>query len=213
MVRLVFRPYTHVGRTICTSVPLRASTRVSPGFTLRRHSSPSFGSRRACSRSNPPRERGIGRRCHLAVSRRIALAARSGLPPLRSHARRTPRSVFQDGSDGTVAPASLTCRRESSGRILRTPVRLTAHVGILAPRGRSKPARRWETPPALADPSDDPPRRCGPASGSSAPSRHPCPGIRALSRSVPLRQDASVDDLPEVVADPIRFPFDDFKRF
>jgi len=51
MVRLVFRPYTHVGRTICTSVPLRASTRVSPGFTLRRHSSPSFGSRRACSRS------------------------------------------------------------------------------------------------------------------------------------------------------------------
>lgn len=56
MVRLVFRPYTHVGRTICTSVPLRASTRVSPGFTLRRHSSPSFGSRRACSRSNPTTE-------------------------------------------------------------------------------------------------------------------------------------------------------------
>jgi len=44
MVRLVFRPYTHIRRTICTSVSLRASTRVSPGFTLCRHRSPSFGS-------------------------------------------------------------------------------------------------------------------------------------------------------------------------
>ena len=32
MVRLVFRPYTQVRRTICTSVSLRASTRVSSGF-------------------------------------------------------------------------------------------------------------------------------------------------------------------------------------
>ena len=44
MVRLVFRPYTQVWRTICTSVPLRASIRVSPDFTLLKHSSPSFGS-------------------------------------------------------------------------------------------------------------------------------------------------------------------------
>ena len=51
MVRLVFRPYTQVRRTICTSVSLRASTRVSPGFTLLRHSSPSFGSQQICSRS------------------------------------------------------------------------------------------------------------------------------------------------------------------
>ena len=49
MVRLVFRPYTQVRRTICTSVSLRASTRVSSGFTLLRHSSPSFGSRQMCS--------------------------------------------------------------------------------------------------------------------------------------------------------------------
>ena len=53
MVRLVFRPYTQIKRTICTSVSLRASTRVSPGFTLFRHSSPSFGSQRICSYSNP----------------------------------------------------------------------------------------------------------------------------------------------------------------
>ena len=52
MVRLVFRPYTQIWRTICTSVPLRASTRVSSGFTLFRHSSPSFGSQHICSYSN-----------------------------------------------------------------------------------------------------------------------------------------------------------------
>ncbi len=52
MVRLVFRPYTQIRRTICTSVSLRASTRVSPGFALLRHSSPSFGSQQICSYSN-----------------------------------------------------------------------------------------------------------------------------------------------------------------
>jgi hypothetical protein len=53
MVRLVFRPYTQIRRTICTSVSLRASTRVSPGFALFRHRSPSFGSQQICSDSNP----------------------------------------------------------------------------------------------------------------------------------------------------------------
>ena len=52
MVRLVFRPDTQIRRSICTSEPLRASTRVSPGFALFRHSSPSFGSQHACSHSN-----------------------------------------------------------------------------------------------------------------------------------------------------------------
>src|SRR6478609_7712061 len=56
MVRLVFRPYTQIRRSICTSEPLRASTRVSSGFTLFRHSSPSFGSRHTCSNSNPSSE-------------------------------------------------------------------------------------------------------------------------------------------------------------
>lgn len=54
MVRLVFRPYTQVGRPICTSGPLRTSTRVSSGFALPRHSSPSFGSYRARSCSTSP---------------------------------------------------------------------------------------------------------------------------------------------------------------
>jgi hypothetical protein len=51
MVRLVFRPYTRVRRSICTSESLRASTRVSSGFALLGHSSPSFGSQPARCRS------------------------------------------------------------------------------------------------------------------------------------------------------------------
>ena len=52
MVRLVFRPYTQIWRSICTSESLRASIRVSSDFTLFRHSSPSFGSQQICSYSN-----------------------------------------------------------------------------------------------------------------------------------------------------------------
>ena len=44
MVRLVFRPYTQLWWSICTSEPLRTSIRVSPDVILARHSSPSFGS-------------------------------------------------------------------------------------------------------------------------------------------------------------------------
>ena len=44
MVRLVFRPYTQLRRSICTSESLRSSIRISPDFNLTRHSSPSFGS-------------------------------------------------------------------------------------------------------------------------------------------------------------------------
>ncbi len=63
MVRLVYRPYTQVWRTICTSVPLRASTRVSPGFTLLKYSSPSFGSYQPCFCSSPSQKIRVGRYC------------------------------------------------------------------------------------------------------------------------------------------------------
>ena len=49
MVRLVFRPYTQLRRSLCTSESLRSSIRVSPDFNLARHSSPSFGSQHLCS--------------------------------------------------------------------------------------------------------------------------------------------------------------------
>ena len=52
MVRLVFRPFTQIWRSICTSEPLRASTTVSRGFTLPTQSSPSFGSQHVCSHSD-----------------------------------------------------------------------------------------------------------------------------------------------------------------
>jgi len=42
-VRLVFRPYTRVPHSICTSEPLGASTAVSAGFARPRHSSPPTG--------------------------------------------------------------------------------------------------------------------------------------------------------------------------
>jgi hypothetical protein len=213
MVRLVFRPYTHVGRTICTSVPLRASTRVSPGFTLRRHSSPSFGSRRACSRSNPPL-RGIGRRCCLAASRPLALASRGGLSPFRSHARRTPWSVFQDGSNETVTPESLTCLVPHLALREMGTDRPRAHVGFLDPTHRSEGARRQERIlPALAPPPYGESSRLGPIDGPSAPRGELGTGDRGLSPSDSRTPELSRDDLPPTVADPVRFPFDDFKRF
>ena len=66
--RLVFRPYTQVIQTICTSVLVRASTLLPKGFTLPRHRSTGFGyptidSRRA---HLAPRLR-----CGLSVSLRL----------------------------------------------------------------------------------------------------------------------------------------------
>lgn len=101
MVRLVFRPYTQVRRTICTSVSLRASTRVSSGFAPLRHSSPSFGSRQACSHSNPSQKIKVGRRCTPLgdPANQLPYALRV-YSPVDSHTCQTPWSVFQDGSNG-----------------------------------------------------------------------------------------------------------------
>ena len=68
MVRLVFRRYTQIRRSICTSESLRASTSVSAGFTLFRHSSPSFGSQQMRSYSNLSESR-TGRSMMLPASR------------------------------------------------------------------------------------------------------------------------------------------------
>ena len=104
MVRLVFRPYTQVRRTICTSVSLRASTRVSSGFAPLRHSSPSFGSRQVCSHSNPSQKIKVGRRCTPQgdPANQLPCALRVYLP-VDSHTCQTPWSVFQDGPNGEPA--------------------------------------------------------------------------------------------------------------
>ena len=104
MVRLVFRPYTQVRRTICTSVSLRASTRVSSGFAPLRHSSPSFGSRQACSHSNPSQKIKVGRRCNPQGDPASQLpCALRVYSPVDSHTCQTPWSVFQDGPNGEPA--------------------------------------------------------------------------------------------------------------
>src|ERR1700733_7257369 len=63
MIRFVFPPYAQIWRSICTSESLRASTRVSSGFALFRHSSPSFGSQHVCSASDASQKVSSGRRC------------------------------------------------------------------------------------------------------------------------------------------------------
>ena len=110
MVRLVFRPYAQVKRSICTSEPLQTSTRVSSGFLLLKHSSPSFGSPHARSSSAPPNKRiGQGgdapgpkpgfspRPAYTDLHFRFARGAKR--TPFDSRACWTPWSVFQDGSD------------------------------------------------------------------------------------------------------------------
>src|ERR1700742_2629367 len=72
MVRLVFRPYTQVMQSICTSELLQTSTRVSSGFVLPRHSSPSFGYQHVRSDSATSTGREVGG---------SVLRPGSGLPP------------------------------------------------------------------------------------------------------------------------------------
>ncbi|KAK8999980.1 hypothetical protein V6N11_082118 [Hibiscus sabdariffa] len=93
---------------ICTSVSLRASTRVSSGFAPLRHSSPSFGSRQACSHSNPSQKIKVGRRCTREGSRQSA--------SLRLTGRRPEHAGAEARQDGTCwVPRSR--RRRLHGRI------------------------------------------------------------------------------------------------
>ena len=101
MVRLVFRPYTQIGRSICTSESLRSSTRVSSGFDLPRHSSPSFGSQRT-------------RSCATAPTRRVRSAGRAP----------TPSATPDPTSTGPCRPLPSLRRRVSYGPTTRAFVRL-----------------------------------------------------------------------------------------
>ena len=87
MVRLVFRPYTQVLRSICTSEPLLASTRVSSGFALLRNSSPSFGSQHTRSTARPSENIRLGRRCSPQGRSQLSLSLRARVfhPNTREH--------------------------------------------------------------------------------------------------------------------------------
>lgn len=79
-VRLVFRPYTHLLPSSCTSERLRPSTGVSARVSQHRHSSPSFGS----------------------LPRHSRVSTGSRPPAFASPRVRSPWSVFQYGSESSA---------------------------------------------------------------------------------------------------------------
>lgn len=158
MVRLVFRPYTQVGRPICTSGPLRASTRVSSGFALPRHSSPSFGSYRTRSRSTSP-----------TVRARRAGGAPGPAGPGSHLSRRAPALTFI-APRGLFHPLTRACVR------LLGPCFKTGRVGC---RHRRRPLTpfTWAGPrpgdaTRLGRTEDSPPRSTvAPGAGGPVPPR------------------------------------------
>ncbi len=122
-------------RAICTSASLQASTWVSPGFTLFRHSSPPFGSKQAHSNSTHGGPVGVGHsfvctprmHSHLPFSTREVLATISS--PLRVCL--TPWSVFQDGWRHPISIANIEHHGEDTRLALAGAARFVpAHFTI-----------------------------------------------------------------------------------
>ena len=129
MVRLVFRPYTQVRRSICTSESLQASTRVSPGFTLLRHSSPSFGSQQTCSHSDHhPVGLGLADWATVKFTATFTFISHIGLTPLYSHACWTPWSVFQDGWKRPISYRAFHMTRAKKLLLSETPWTTPYHI-------------------------------------------------------------------------------------
>jgi hypothetical protein len=129
MVRLVFRPYTQVRKAICTSAHLRASTRVSSGFALLRHSSPSFGSQQVCSYSNLSQKIMVGRWCSLRFPPLSFLAPRGFSTHQLAHmldslVRVSRRAGWApSASDSSLRPRSRSLQVQ--GRTPPLPARVT----------------------------------------------------------------------------------------
>jgi len=126
MSRLVFRHYTHVSRTICTSIPLRTSTRVSPGFVLRTRRSSSFGYLRSGSARRP---RPSATRPEVFFGDRFRFAGRviESNPPTR-------RIV------GLLGPCYKTGRKSGSRFVAFDGRRRSPAHGLPSPRGRGTSA-------------------------------------------------------------------------
>ena len=130
MVRLVFRPYAQIRQSICTSEALRTSTRVSSGFVLPKHSSPSFGSQPVRSDSASPNC------CDVETGRRCARGARpAGSRPCDqlAAATLTGRRGLAGARPGADHPA--TSGRPGVGR--RRPRARRSPAGCGPPRGCS----------------------------------------------------------------------------
>ena len=147
MVRLVFRPYTQIRRSICTSESLRASTRVSPGFTLFRHSSPSFGSQHVCSHSDRSPE---GLRPADCASQQSQPSnhwyfhyARRFVTPILAHMLDSLVRVSRRGKEIHFAPLNQT-KRQHQGRQPRGPTtRALPHGPIKrSSRAPQRPSRK-----------------------------------------------------------------------
>ena len=153
MVRLVFRPYTQVRKAICTSAHLRASTRVSSGFALLRHSSPSFGSQQVRSYSNLSQKIMVGRWCRLEPSHQsVSLRLRVYHPPTRVHVRLL-GPCFKTGSLTALRQHLEDADQESKRPSFLGPARdIGPRHGGVSPARRTRAdqlsahdSRRWAT--------------------------------------------------------------------
>ncbi|KAL0752671.1 hypothetical protein Bca101_090338 [Brassica carinata] len=119
-------PYTQVRRAICTSVSLRASTRVSSGRPLR-HSSPSFGSRQhAHTRTLLGRSRSVG--CAPVRIQPISFLTPYGFthPLTRTHVRLL-GPCFKAGRMGSPQAGARARRcRGTPWRVLQTTIKAAA---------------------------------------------------------------------------------------
>ena len=168
MVRLVFRPYTQVGRPICTSGPLRTSTRVSSGFALPRHSSPSFGSYRARSCSTSPTER--ARRAGGAPG-----SGEAGIPPGAARA-----ALHFHCATGFRASPPTRARVRLLGPCFKT--------GLVGSRHRRRPlapAVRGPVPARAARRGQDALRAVRPGRQSRRGRGAPCPSADGQGAEIP----------------------------
>ena len=173
MVRLVFRPYTQLRRSICTSESLRSSIRVSPDFNLARHSSPSFGSQHLRSTYSQRNEVDWkSRDCALRIVPRadellFAFTAPLGLvnPMARVHVRLL-GPCFKTGRRGHRPTRQRDANRDSNDA--RYTSSLT-YLSATEPGHRGLPAKPTTSPRALG------PRPTVPAvnRGESASGRRP----------------------------------------
>ena len=132
------------------SVSLRASTRVSSGFALLRHSSPSFGSRQVCSHSNPSQKIMVSLWCtpQSDPTNQLPCALRvhsSGY----SHTCQTPWSMFQDGSNWEPIGQRLECADAEACRrhlLPSTIGEMAFHGAIDSPGFGRRPNPCWSTP-------------------------------------------------------------------
>ena len=128
-------------RSICTSEPRRASTRVSSGFTLFEHSSPSYGSHRARSDRNGAESATVRRRC---ATYTVILVSFTSVEPLCYDLPRTRAHVrllgpcFKTGPMRPESSASLSLYveggqpriRDESERLARPSTRATLQASI-----------------------------------------------------------------------------------